>query len=164
MSNVQNVSFKSTKRIKTTRRQSDFISKGVRMIWLKGKMRVTPVGWSQGGNHKDGEEEENAPHPGSDGERSETQNRLQFQEKNVGSWKTLAGVRHWLWGGNGKKERNWPAEGGGGREEGVPLQALGDIREVSRKTRLTSLRCASCVWYAWQMQHMQEMWQMIIHC
>ena len=55
---------------------------------------MTPVSRSQGGDHKEGKEEENAPHPGSDGEHSETKNRLQFQEKNVGSWKTLAGVRH----------------------------------------------------------------------
>ena len=79
-------------------------------------MRVTPVGRSQGGNHKDGEEEENAPHPGSDGEHSETKHRLQFQEENVGSWKTLAGSDIDSGGEKGRKKgTDRQKEGEGGR-------------------------------------------------
>ena len=58
------------------------------MIWLKRKMKVTPVGRSQGGNNKKGEEEENVPHP----EMWRTLwNREWTAEENVGSCKTLVG-------------------------------------------------------------------------
>ena len=93
---------------------------------------MTPVGRGHWCNGQNGEEEENALHPGV-GEHSETKNRFQEKREDAGLEDT-----GWVRLLEGKK-------GTDRQTGGVPLQALGDIREVSTKTSLTSLGCATAV-------------------